>query len=98
MLRLVAQIIKLSYLTLLAVQNRVSDSWKAALFVFYSQNPEIALSLSKAAEFYRDKLKTFFKILKNADTVLNFSYLAMKLPNFKTSERKTNRVETSSVS
>ena len=33
--------------------------WKAALFVFYSQNPEIALSLSKAAMFYRDNVKSF---------------------------------------
>ena len=36
--------ITFSYLTLFTVQNRVSVFWKAALFVFYSQNPEIALS------------------------------------------------------
>ena len=29
-----------------------------------------------------------FKISKNADTVLNFSYLAIKLPNFKSVDKK----------
>ena len=35
-LRLMAPIITLSYLTLFAVQNYVSIFWKAALFVIYS--------------------------------------------------------------
>ena len=43
-LRLLASIIIFSYLTLFAVQNCVSVFGKTALFVFYSQNPEIALS------------------------------------------------------
>ena len=43
-LRLMAPIKTFSYLTLFTVQNRVSDFCKAALFVFYSQNPDIALS------------------------------------------------------
>ena len=54
-----APIYEFLYLTLFTVQNRVSIFWKASLFVFYSQNPEIALSESKAAEFYRDNLKSF---------------------------------------
>ena len=59
-----APIITFSYLTLFAVQNRVSIFWKTALFVFYSQNSEIALSQSKA-KFYRDYLKTFEKFKKH---------------------------------
>ena len=43
-LRLRAPIITFAYLTLFTVQNCVSVFRKAALFVFYSQNPEIALS------------------------------------------------------
>ena len=43
-LRLLAIIITFSYLTLLTVQNRVSVFSKAALFAFYSQTLEIALS------------------------------------------------------
>ena len=43
-LRLMAPIMTFLYLTLFAVQNRVSVFWKAALFAFYKQNPEIALS------------------------------------------------------
>ena len=58
-LRLMTLIISFLYLTLFAVQNRVSVFSKAALFVFYSQNPEIALLLSKAAVFYHDNFKTF---------------------------------------
>ena len=54
-----ATISTLSYLTLSTVQNGVSVFWKAALFVFYSQNLEIALSQYKAAEFYRDNIKSF---------------------------------------
>ena len=54
-----APIITFLYLTLFVVQNCVNVFWKAALFVFYSQNPEIALSQSKAAELYRDNLKSF---------------------------------------
>ena len=51
--------------------------WKAALLVFYSQNLKMALSESKAAEFYRD-----------TDSVLNFCYLAIKLPSFKSVDEK----------
>ena len=58
-LRLMTLIISFLYLALFAVQNRVSIFSKAALFVFYSQNPEIALLLSKAAVFYHDNFKTF---------------------------------------
>ena len=43
-LHLMAPITTFSYLTLFVVQNRVGVFWKAALFVFYSQNSEIALS------------------------------------------------------
>ena len=67
--------------------------WKATWFVFYSQNPEIALSYSKAANLNRNNLKVF-EISKNADTVLNFSYLA----KFQISGGKTARFGTSSVS
>ena len=34
-----------------------------------------------------------FKISKNADTVLNFSYLAIKLPNFETVHEKLPELE-----
>ena len=34
-----------------------------------------------------------FKISKNADTVLNFSFLAMKLPNFKSVDEKLPKLE-----
>ena len=58
-LHLMAPIIPYSCLTLFAAQNRVSVFRKATLFVLYSQNPEIALSSSKAAEFYCDNLKSY---------------------------------------
>ena len=34
-----------------------------------------------------------FKISKNADMVLNFSYLAIKLPNFKSVDEKLPELE-----
>ena len=42
--------------------------------------------------FYRDNLKSF-KISKNAETVLNFSYLAIKLPNFKSVNEKLHELQ-----
>ena len=60
---------------------------ETVLFVFYNQNSEIALSRSKAALFYRDNLKDF-KNFKKTDTVLNFNYSAIKLPNLKLVDEK----------
>ena len=40
---LMGSIITFLYLTLFTVQNNVSVFSKAAFFVFYNQNPEIAL-------------------------------------------------------
>ena len=63
---------------------------------FTAKNPEIALSQSKAAEFYCNNLKRsvfFLKKSKNADTVLNFSYLAVKLPNFKSVDKNLPELE-----
>ena len=47
---------------------------------------------SKAAEFYRNNLKVF-RISKNTDTVFNFCYLAIKLPNFKPVDEKLPKLE-----
>ena len=80
-------------MTLFTVQNRVSVFWKVALFLFYSQNPEIALSYSKAAEFYCDNLNNFFKT--HGFELQLFGY---KTAKFQTSEQKSARVRTSSVS
>ena len=45
------------------------------------------------AEFYRDNLKTSWNLHKNTDTILNFSYLAIKLPNFKPVDEKLLELE-----
>ena len=38
-------------------------------------------------------IQNVFKISKTADTVLNFSYLAIKLPNFKPVDEKLPELE-----
>ena len=43
--------------------------------------------------FYRDNLKGFQNFKENADTVLNFSYLAIKLPNLKSVDEKLHELE-----
>ena len=43
----------------------------------------------ESGEVYRDNLKSF----KNADMVLNFSYLAIKLSNFKSVDEKLSKME-----
>ena len=70
-----------------------SFSESAALFLFYNQKPEIALSKTKSAEFYCHNFIKVFKISKNANTLLNFSYLAVKLPSFKPVGAKLSKLE-----
>ena len=88
-----APIVIFSYLTLFAVQNRVSVFWETALFVFYRQKPENSTFVIEKGWSFFVLTWNVFKISKNADTVLNFRYLAIKLPNFKLVDEKLPELE-----
>ena len=60
---------------------------------FTAKTPKLHFcNRKRRTEFYRDNLKSFL-ISKNADTVLNVSCLAVKLPNFKSVDKKLPTLE-----
>ena len=89
-----APIIVFSYLTQFSVQNCVSIFWRPLCLYFTAKTLKYHFYNQKQWCFIVITFKTFFKIPKNTDTVLNCSYLAIKLPNFKTVDEKLFELET----